>query len=327
MDLQTKDLEGVPEINTPDQHVEVETGISVIKPAQSVDSVVEMASQLQKFVAKALTENEDYGVIPGCGKKPTLLKPGAEKLSNFFGLGSKIIHVDKTENWDKESPFFAYDYHVAIFSIRNPNVILGDCIGHANSMEKKWAKRKQYGSKAERDATPSEIFSQVNTIKKIAEKRGYVGAVIKATRASHKFTQDLEDLKGNEIVGTPSDNAAPKQTPAPYNNKVGPDGIYTPAPYNNKVGPDGIYTDEWSSAYPPYKNVPLGKLTQDQILAWVDKVTGEGFRKKLLAYAEKRFNIAGDDPLAGKEQETPKEGVVVTPGQPSMFDECPPGQK
>ncbi|MFH1485369.1 MAG: hypothetical protein ABIH46_04795 [Chloroflexota bacterium] len=33
-----------------------------------------------------MTADEDYGQIPGLGKKPTLLKPGAEKLCNFFGL-------------------------------------------------------------------------------------------------------------------------------------------------------------------------------------------------------------------------------------------------
>src|SRR5688572_15251827 len=30
-------------------------------------------------------EGEDYGVIPGT-KKPTLLKPGAEKICNVYGL-------------------------------------------------------------------------------------------------------------------------------------------------------------------------------------------------------------------------------------------------
>lgn len=39
-----------------------------------------------------------------------------------------------------------------------------------------------------------DIYSQVNTIVKIAIKRSYVGAVIIAANASEYFTQDLEDL-------------------------------------------------------------------------------------------------------------------------------------
>jgi hydroxymethylpyrimidine/phosphomethylpyrimidine kinase len=39
----------------------------------------------------------------------------------------------------------------------------------------------------------SEIFDQINTIQKMAQKRSLVGAVLIATGASKFFTQDLED--------------------------------------------------------------------------------------------------------------------------------------
>ncbi len=40
----------------------------------------------------------------------------------------------------------------------------------------------------------AEIFDQINTIQKMAQKRSLVGAVLIATGATEFFTQDLEDL-------------------------------------------------------------------------------------------------------------------------------------
>ena len=42
------------------------------------------------IMAGAMVKGEDYGVIPGTGSKPTLLKPGAEKLCVLFKLSTKI---------------------------------------------------------------------------------------------------------------------------------------------------------------------------------------------------------------------------------------------
>lgn len=170
-----------------------------LSPVMTLEKFSEKVNILHDFVDKILKEKEDYGVIPGCGNKPTLLKPGAEKLSNFFGLLPKIIELDRQENF--ETGFFRYMYKVQLYQSHNASLILSEGIGEVNSYESKyrtkaiWENGKKIGSE---DKTPAEIAGQINTMMKIAVKRAYVDAVLRATRLSHKFTQDLEDMGGNQ---------------------------------------------------------------------------------------------------------------------------------
>jgi hypothetical protein len=54
---------------------------------QSVDDAVEMVKQKREFFERVMRPDEHYGKIPGTGgKKPTLLKPGAELLCASMGL-------------------------------------------------------------------------------------------------------------------------------------------------------------------------------------------------------------------------------------------------
>ena len=46
-------------------------------------------AQFQAIVQQNLKEGHDYGTIPGCGQKPTLLKPGAEKILMLNGVTSE----------------------------------------------------------------------------------------------------------------------------------------------------------------------------------------------------------------------------------------------
>lgn len=58
-----------------------------------------------------------------------------------------------------------------------------------------------------------EIFSLVNTIQKIAQKRAFVAAVIIAANASEFFTQDMEDITDDQK--NEKGKAAPQQTKTP----------------------------------------------------------------------------------------------------------------
>ena len=49
----------------------------------------EMDSQLRSMMKAVLAENTDYGTVPG-SSKPSLWKPGAEKLLQWFGFGHEI---------------------------------------------------------------------------------------------------------------------------------------------------------------------------------------------------------------------------------------------
>ena len=55
-----------------------------------------------------MTKDTDYGVVPGTGTKPTLLKPGAEKLPTFFGLAPVFVSECIVEEFgdDGREPLF-----------------------------------------------------------------------------------------------------------------------------------------------------------------------------------------------------------------------------
>jgi hypothetical protein len=59
--------------------------------------------QLRAMQLAVLRPKVDFDTIPGMGDKPTLLKPGAEKLIQWFGFGSRSVEI-KTELDDPERP-------------------------------------------------------------------------------------------------------------------------------------------------------------------------------------------------------------------------------
>ncbi len=52
----------------------------------SPDGMQAQVNHLQYVMSKIMRDGEHYGKIPGCGDKPTLLKPGAEKICMTFRL-------------------------------------------------------------------------------------------------------------------------------------------------------------------------------------------------------------------------------------------------
>ena len=64
--------------------------------ALSVDDVIGQVTLIQSIMSRVMKKDEHYGKIPGCGPKPTLLKPGAEKLCFTFRLRPLIEASDIT---------------------------------------------------------------------------------------------------------------------------------------------------------------------------------------------------------------------------------------
>ncbi len=144
--------------------------------AVSLQEAKERIQMLRQFVKEYMVPNEDYGLIPGC-QRPSLFKPGAEKLCDVYGFSKHVEITGKTENWDE--PFLNYEIKVTLLNKRT-GFIEAEGIGNANSKEKKFAKQ--------------DTFSVSNTLLKVAKKRALVDAVLSATRSSGLFTQDVEDL-------------------------------------------------------------------------------------------------------------------------------------
>ena len=62
-------------VNGNNQSVSIIDNISI----QQVQNTMHKITQFQQVIQKTLHQNHDYGIVPGT-QKPTLLKPGAEKI-------------------------------------------------------------------------------------------------------------------------------------------------------------------------------------------------------------------------------------------------------
>lgn len=152
--------------------------------ALSLDEAAAKFKELEQFIKSQMHENEDYGRIPGC-PKPSLFKPGAEKLAILYGFSPRLEILKELQDWDKG--FFYYEIKCTLVSKRSGHIV-AEGIGSCNSKEKKYRN--------------SDAFTLDNVMLKMAKKRALVDAVLTATRTSGLFTQDVEDL-GGAVQGLP----------------------------------------------------------------------------------------------------------------------------
>lgn len=165
-------------------------------------------TQVQAAVQKELKQGHDYDTIPGTSK-PTLLKPGAEKLLMMFGLTSEYEIIERIE--DYERGIFAYTMKC---TLSKGNYKITEGVGSCNSKENKyrwrWVKegdlptgidksslkqRSNRWGKVEYQIENDEIYSQANTILKMAKKRAQIDATLTVASLSELFTQDIEDMR------------------------------------------------------------------------------------------------------------------------------------
>jgi hypothetical protein len=110
-------------------------------PALSIGEAVQRRVALVEFVQRVMKSGVDFGVIPGT-QKPTLLKPGAEKLCTLFGLTSRFQLLRAVEDWKGETsegePFFYYLYHCQLW---RDALLIAEGDGSCNSWEQKYRYR------------------------------------------------------------------------------------------------------------------------------------------------------------------------------------------
>lgn len=180
---------------------------------------------IQHVMKKVMKEGEHYGKIPGCGDKPTLLKPGAEKLCVTFRLAPDYEEVSVTE----EKDFISYRIKCKLIH-QTTGKLIATGLGTCNSREKKYFTRMVYPNKATEEERATAIRTETrrgrngeydvliipqnpwdvqNTLYKMAAKRAQTAATLSAVGASDIFTQDIEDM---EFLHKKEDTA-PKKDP------------------------------------------------------------------------------------------------------------------
>lgn len=204
----------------------------LLTPVMNLEVARQRLQEFQSFVKEYLVKDEDFGVIPGT-PKPTLLKPGSDKLCELYGLADTYEITSRIEDWDRN--LFDYEVRCTLLSKRDGGIV-GTGLGSCNSYEGKYrwrdgqrkcpscgkatiikgreeygggwlcfAKKGGCGAKFKTgDQTiegqqtgrieNDDIPTLKNTILKMAKKRAKVDATLGATRSSGIFTQDVEDF-------------------------------------------------------------------------------------------------------------------------------------
>lgn len=279
----------------------------------SVDSILARKGVLNAVMKKVMIEKEHYGTIPGCGNKPTLLKPGAEAIASTFQLCPRY-QISKTEigNGHRE-------YEIVCELFNPAGGFVGAGVGSATTMEGKYRFRQDVVPDAQvsqkywdsrdpamlggpnrkpqkRDGkwvvvervehdNPADYY---NTVLKMAKKRAFVDAVLTATGASDIFTQDIEDMP--EVIPQVQPQAATTAQAKPS-----PDAAQ-PKKYN-------------SPSQPQHQGGERPQATAQQVNAIRAIAKTSGIPEpEVLGFARARFNDSG---LADLEQLWADEAGIV----------------
>ena len=167
---------------------------------------------LRAAMSAVLREGTDFGTIPGAAK-PSLFKPGAEKLLQWFGFGHRMECVDTERATDGTRIGVTYRCTVIKAMPDGREITVAECEGYAGYDEDRFYQSAEQAEAKER-ANAERYRRQVNTTKfveyrapwnsviKMCEKRALVGAALQATSASTLFTQDIEDGSNDGTGGS-----------------------------------------------------------------------------------------------------------------------------
>lgn len=218
-------------MNTPAQVIPYPTQnpVTLTSSAANLAEIKNQVNLIQHVMREVMKDGEHYGVIPGCGDKPALLKSGAEKLMLTFRLANDL------DVQTVELPNFHREYRVKATIYAPSGQRLGTGVGSCSTMESKYRFRsgpventgklvpQEFWSNRESNPTKAQeilggkgfSFKKIggkfyivrqgerveydnpadyyNTVLKMAKKRALVDAVLTSTAASDIFTQDLEE--------------------------------------------------------------------------------------------------------------------------------------
>lgn len=199
----------------------------------TANDIIAQVTLIQQVMHAVMKDGEHYGKVPGCGDKPTLLQPGAQKLLLTFRLAPEYaIEQSNMERGHRE-----YRVQCSLKSIGGGNFV-GQGVGACSTMEGKFRYRvapkkmtdrpvpREYWDVRGKDPKAAQALlggtgfstkkddngvwmitegtsekvehdnpaDYYNTCLKMASKRALVAATLTATAAADIFTQDLDDM-------------------------------------------------------------------------------------------------------------------------------------
>jgi len=133
----------------------------------------EKANELIEKIVSSFKDNIDYGLIPGC-KKPSMYKPGAEKVCLAFNLDAMMEK----------------DNEVLDMFGKIPNLIALKCI-----LVNRSTKERIGEGRGSAILGSTYACKTPNSTVKMAEKSAHIDAALRVFALSERFTQDVEDME------------------------------------------------------------------------------------------------------------------------------------
>lgn len=191
-----------------------DSAIEQFMPVMNVLRAVERYNTVLDFTQQIMKKDKDYGIIPGT-PKPTLLKPGAEKLCSFFGLSPEFVIVEKVQEWTGSEPFFYYWYKCRLWR-GTPNapgsLMVAEADGSCNSRESKYRYRwvsehqlppgadvKSFEARGGRTAEPVFAINKAETSGKYGKPGAYWQAFKDAIEAGTAVKVEKEKKGGGKM--------------------------------------------------------------------------------------------------------------------------------
>jgi hypothetical protein len=175
------------------------TNQSFIAPVVNLAEAKQRYELFRSFVGGVLVKGRDYGEVPGT-TKPTLLKPGAEKLGAFFGLRPTFLIQESVNDWtgkDHGEPFFFREYKCQLF--KNGELV-GEGVGSCNSWEKKYRYRSS-------ERVCPECGKPTIIKGKVEYGGGYI-CFLKKGGCGAKFADNASEIINQEVGQVPNKDVA-----------------------------------------------------------------------------------------------------------------------
>lgn len=169
--------------------------------ALTANDIRQQVNLIQEVMRDVMQEGQHYGKIPGCGDKPTLLKPGAEKLSLTFRLrpiidNDRDIAVESLGDGHREIRVYCHVMNMA-------GVELATGVGSCSTMEAKY--RYRGGEKIPTGrSVPAEYwnFKKAGNMIKAKESLGGEGFGVAKVDGAWQICQIGEKMDNPDIADT-----------------------------------------------------------------------------------------------------------------------------
>lgn len=177
-----------------------QTAELMLMPVMDLQLAKARLAEFQQFVGEYMKKGEDYGEIPGI-EKPSLFQPGADKLSELYGLAPTFPDERTIRNvdWSMTPPLFDYEVTCVLLSKRT-GMVVSEGKGSCSSYEAKYRWRD-----SKRTCTSC---GQATIIKGKAEYGGGWLCWAKKGGCGAKYAEGDQSIEGQPVGRIPNEDIA-----------------------------------------------------------------------------------------------------------------------